>query len=180
MSQCVVINNFVGGAFIAANSKQNSETVDPSTGEPIARITSSNAKDVDHVIKTAVASMPSWKHMTIKGRNVFLERFKILLSSNVSDLSDIVAKESGRSVQESLIEVQKGMELLGWAISLATVGINHHLEEMGPGQNLSELRKALGVVVAVLPASSPGNLGCMNLFLLPLLAGLYCAIIYTF
>lgn len=156
MSQCVV-NNFVGGSFIAGSTTACVETEDPSTGEALARVTSSNAKDVDHVVKMASHSLPSWKHMSIKGRIVFLERFKILLSTNVSELADIITKESGRTVHEAVIEVQQGIELLGWAISLSTVGLNRQYEEMGPGQNLSELRKALGIIVAVLPSSSPGN-----------------------
>ncbi len=147
------VKNYVAGKF-TPDGKKSMDVLSPATGKVISTVQLSNAKDLDEAVKAAKAAFPAWSAMPIKERVQVFYRYKTLLEKNMQELARLVHEENGKTIDESIAEVEKSIELTEFACSLPQL-ISGELLEVSRGVECRVEHKPLGVVASIAPFNFP-------------------------
>lgn len=146
--------NLVGGAWQPPAHGRTLEVKSPYTGRAIGTVGLSNASDVAAVVAAASRAFPAWAAMPIRERVAPLQRFHELVTRYAGDLANTVALESGKMPAEALAGIQRGLEVVDYALSLPNLGDSACLE-VSRGVTCEVRREPLGVVAGVTPFNFP-------------------------
>ncbi|HRH64963.1 MAG TPA: CoA-acylating methylmalonate-semialdehyde dehydrogenase [Bacteroidia bacterium] len=147
------VKNYIAGKFIP-DGKKTMEVISPSTGKVISSVPLSSAQDLDEAVKAAKAAFPAWSAMPVKERVQVFYRYKTLLEKNMQELARMVQEENGKTLDESIAEVEKSIELTEFACSLPQL-ISGELLEVSRGVECRVEHKPLGVVASIAPFNFP-------------------------
>lgn len=90
--------NFVDGAFAAPASGAYFDDVNPATGEVIARIPDSDARDVDAAVQAAKRAFPAWSKTSAAERSRLLLKLADLIEKNLEELARCESEDSGKPI----------------------------------------------------------------------------------
>src|SRR5260370_16129636 len=62
------LGHFIGGSFRPPAEGVYFDTLDPSTGEPLAAVAQGSAADIDAAVKAGRAALPEWQSLTPHAR----------------------------------------------------------------------------------------------------------------
>ena len=147
------VQNYVGGSFVSPDVPVT-EVHDPSSGEVIARVPLSSAREVDAAVRAARAAFPAWAATPLKERVQVFYRYKTLLERHLDELAALVTEENGKIASEARAEVLKSAELTEFACSLPQIAPGEVLE-VSRGVECRVERYPVGVVAAVTPFNFP-------------------------
>jgi malonate-semialdehyde dehydrogenase (acetylating)/methylmalonate-semialdehyde dehydrogenase len=114
----------------------------------------SDAHDVALAIDAASQAYPGWAAQPIKERVAPLRRFYDVLTRHGPELANTVALESGKTPAEALAGIQRGLEVVEYAASLANMDEGACLE-VSRGVTCEARREPLGVVAGITPFNFP-------------------------
>ena len=126
----------------------------PYTGDRIGTVGMSSASDVGAVVAAAVAGARAWAATPLKERVKPLRRFYDLVERYSTDLANTVALESGKLPAEALAGIQRGLEVVEFALGLPNSDAGAALE-VSRGVTCELRREPLGVVAGVTPFNFP-------------------------
>ncbi|ADG80756.1 Aldehyde dehydrogenase OS=Tsukamurella paurometabola (strain ATCC 8368 / DSM / CCUG 35730 /CIP 100753 / JCM 10117 / KCTC 9821 / NBRC 16120 / NCIMB 702349/ NCTC 13040) OX=521096 GN=Tpau_4187 PE=3 SV=1 [Tsukamurella paurometabola] len=90
-------------------------STNPRTGAEVARFAIADAAAVDAAVATAHTAAQWWGGLEPKARRSWLLRFRAELSRRAEDLAAVVAAETGKPVDDALLEVMLAVVHLDWA-----------------------------------------------------------------
>jgi malonate-semialdehyde dehydrogenase (acetylating)/methylmalonate-semialdehyde dehydrogenase len=146
--------NLVGGAPHRGASGRSREIASPYNGRVIGRVVLSGAADVDAAVTAAARAWPAWAATPVRERARPLARFRDLVSSKLDDLANTVAAESGKTPDEARAGIQRGLEVVDFALSLPSLDAGAALE-VSRGVTCEYRREPLGVVAGITPFNFP-------------------------
>jgi malonate-semialdehyde dehydrogenase (acetylating)/methylmalonate-semialdehyde dehydrogenase len=146
--------NLLGGAWVPARSARELTVTSPYTGEVIGSVPDSSSEDVDGVVRAAAAAYPAWAATPLKERVRPLSRFAEIVQRNAHELALRVALESGKTREEALGGIQRGLEVVEFAVSLPNLDRGGALD-VSRGVTCEYRREPLGVVAGVTPFNFP-------------------------
>jgi malonate-semialdehyde dehydrogenase (acetylating)/methylmalonate-semialdehyde dehydrogenase len=149
-----VILNFVDGAWKESLAKQFLPVMNPGLGKQIASVPLSPAEEVDEAVKAAEHSLPAWSGMPIKERAQVFFRYKQLLEKNSSQLAELIHEENGKTLPESVAEVEKSIEVTEFACSMPQL-VSGEILEVSKGVECRIDRYPVGVVASITPFNYP-------------------------
>src|SRR5258708_9498533 len=114
----------------------------------------SAAADLDKAVTAARAAFPAWSRTPIKERVQICFRYKSLLERDLKELAALVAEENGKTLGESVAEIEKCIELTEFATSLPQL-ITGELLEVSKGVECRTEHVPLGVVASIVPFNFP-------------------------
>jgi len=147
------VQNYIAGRF-AANGQARMDVVSPLDGSKLSTVPLSTMDDLDAAVKTAEQAFPAWSKMTIKERAQVFYRYKTLLEQHLEDLAMLVHEENGKTMDEAIAEVAKGVELTEFACSMPQL-IPGEILEVSTGVECRVERKPVGVVASIVPFNFP-------------------------
>lgn len=152
----VKISNFINGLAVPVSGKATIDVLDPSTGKFISQLPLSRSIDTDAAVVAANTAYASWRLLSMKRKASVILKLSVLVESYSNELAALISLESGKNLQEALIDVSKSVEMLEWAVNLPqfAMGSQYELTRDVPCE---ETRQAIGVVAAILPFSSLGE-----------------------
>jgi malonate-semialdehyde dehydrogenase (acetylating) / methylmalonate-semialdehyde dehydrogenase len=153
-SQLVDCQNHVAGAPVRAGAGRTREIRSPWDGRVIGRVGLSDGADVDRAVTAAEAAFPGWAATPVRERARCLSRFRELLVAEGADVANTVALESGKTPEEALAGIQRGLEVVDFALSLPNLDAGGALE-VSRGVTCEVRREPLGVVAGVTPFNFP-------------------------
>jgi malonate-semialdehyde dehydrogenase (acetylating)/methylmalonate-semialdehyde dehydrogenase len=153
-AQPIECRNLIGGQLRAARGGRVRELVSPYTGAIVGSVGLSSAEDVDAAVAAARAAFPAWRALPIKERSQPLFRFRSLLLEHLDALANGAALEAGKTRAEARAGIQKGVEVVEFALSLQNLDDGGALE-VSRGVTCETRREPLGVVVGVTPFNFP-------------------------
>ncbi len=130
------------------------EVKSPYTGGVVGKVALSNADDVAAAVSAASQAARAWAATPIKERVAPMRRFYDLLTRSAPAVANTVALESGKTVDEALGGIQRGLEVVDYALSLPNVDDGAALE-VSRGVTCEARREPLGVVAGVTPFNFP-------------------------
>jgi acyl-CoA reductase-like NAD-dependent aldehyde dehydrogenase len=149
-------SNFIGGDWTGGGTGKTYQTVNPAdTRQIVAEYQASGAEDARQAIEAAQKAFPAWAAMTPIARGRVLSKTSQILESNKAELAELLTREEGKTLTESIGEVQRAIDIFrffgGVSYTLGGRTIPHDL----PGNLLYTVRQPLGVVGLITPWNFP-------------------------
>ena len=147
------VKNYIGGDF-KENGNKSMDVDCPLTGEKISSLPLSNYDDLDQAVGVATKAFKTWSETPIKDRVQVFYKYKTLLEENLHELATLVHMENGKTMDESIAEVEKSIELTEFACSMPQL-IEGDLLEVSKGVECRIEKKPIGVVACIAPFNFP-------------------------
>jgi hypothetical protein len=143
--------NFINGEWIAATTGATDTILDPSTGEAMGDVSSSNAHDIDAAVRAASRAFESWSGRTPRERSELLHQVADAVTANIEELSRLECRNVGKPV--SMIDFEMDLTMDNWRF-FASAG--RFLEGKAAGEYLDGYtsmvrREPLGVIGSIAP-----------------------------
>ncbi|RSK36283.1 CoA-acylating methylmalonate-semialdehyde dehydrogenase [Hymenobacter metallilatus] len=149
-----VVHNYVAGQFVESEAAATLLVESPLTGAVLAEMPLSGAAELDAAVRAAQAAFPAWSATPIKERVQVFYRYKTLLEQHMTELSELVHQENGKTLDEARAEVEKAIELTEFACSLPQLVAGEVLE-VSKGVECRIEKRPLGVVASIAPFNFP-------------------------
>jgi malonate-semialdehyde dehydrogenase (acetylating)/methylmalonate-semialdehyde dehydrogenase len=148
------IQNFINGQFVNASSPAKMEVISPIDGKLLSTVPLSDVDDLNAAVYAARAAFTNWSRTPIKDRVQVFFRYKHLLHKNINQLAELISEENGKTLGESVAEVEKCIELTEFATSLPQL-ISGEVLEVSRGVECRTEHVPLGVVASIVPFNFP-------------------------
>jgi aldehyde dehydrogenase (NAD+) len=100
------------------------DVIDPSTGEPVARVGGANASDVDVAVAAAHTAFPKWAALSANERAVFLHRLADAIDANAEVLAQLEAIDVGKPIENARgFDIPFGADCLRYFADLSVQAI---------------------------------------------------------
>jgi malonate-semialdehyde dehydrogenase (acetylating)/methylmalonate-semialdehyde dehydrogenase len=146
--------NFIGGRFVPSTGKRSMAVVSPVDGTRLTDVPLSNASDLQAAVSGAEAAFPQWSRMPIKERVQVFFRYKTLLEKHLDELAQLCTEENGKTIGESVAEIEKCIELTEFATSLPQL-VTGEVLEVSRGVECRTEHAPLGIVASIVPFNFP-------------------------
>ena len=130
------------------------DVTNPASGDVIARVPLSAAREVNRAVLAAGTVQPAWAATPIKERVQVLFRYRTLLEMHIDELTALVTEENGKIASEARAEILKSIELTEFACSLPQIATGTVLE-VSRGVECRVERFPIGVVACITPFNFP-------------------------
>jgi malonate-semialdehyde dehydrogenase (acetylating)/methylmalonate-semialdehyde dehydrogenase len=169
------IQHFINGQRTAAGSTRTADVLNPSTGEVQAQVLLASAADVDAAVAGAAEAQKEWAAFNPQRRARVFMRFIDLVNQNADELAELLSLEHGKTVADSLGDIQRGIEVIEFAVGIPHLLKGEFTEGAGTGIDVYSIRQPLGVVAGITPFNFPAMiplwkagpaLACGNAFVL--------------
>src|SRR5688572_24608683 len=107
-----LIGNLIHGEWQPARAGRTQKNLNPATGEPIGEVVVSGREDAEAAIAAAKAAFPAWKKTPAPRRGEIIARAALEMARRKDELARALTLEEGKTLHESLGEVQKAINLL--------------------------------------------------------------------
>jgi malonate-semialdehyde dehydrogenase (acetylating)/methylmalonate-semialdehyde dehydrogenase len=169
------ISHFIDGQRVAGQSGRTADVLNPSTGEVQAQVPMASTAEVDAAVAIAVEAQREWAAWNPQRRARVMMKFVALVNENANELAELLSLEHGKTVADSLGDIQRGVEVIEFAIGIPHLLKGDYTEGAGGGIDVYSLRQPLGVVAGITPFNFPAMiplwkagpaLACGNAFVL--------------
>lgn len=166
--------HFTNGKQLIPADEEVISVFSPIDGSLLGTVPSASEKTVNEVVACAKQAFKTWSKTPVKERVQVLFRFKTLLEIHITELSELIQRENGKTFAEAKAEIDKGIEVLEFATSLPQIWDQQTLE-VSSGVSCQYERHSLGVVLSIAPFNFPAMvpmwtipiaIGCGNAFIL--------------
>ncbi len=168
----IIAKNFSNNQFL--NSSGDELVVSsPYNNSPIGQLQTSTLKDCEQIINNAEVAFKEWGTTPIKERTQILFRWREELLRDQKNIANQVSLESGKTPQEALAGLMKGIEVLEFALSLQNTMQNKNLE-VSKNVFCEDRRSPVGITLGITPFNFPAmvpmwmmpiTLACGNVFI---------------
>ncbi|MCX4647026.1 aldehyde dehydrogenase [Streptomyces sp. NBC_01446] len=151
--------HFIDGESVPAGSGQTLATINPSTGEELARLAAGDQADVDRAVQAARRAFNGqWSTWTPYGRQALLTRIGQILDERFEELIQIEALDMGAPVSRLRGSKSALLKMVSFFASQAANISGETLMNGIPGDVTTMTLKApVGVVGGIIPWNGPLN-----------------------
>ncbi|RLB53142.1 MAG: aldehyde dehydrogenase [Deltaproteobacteria bacterium] len=151
------VDAHINGEFAAAKSGMRFETVDPATGEVLARIAACDSEDVDHAVEKGREAFAAgtWSRAHPSERKTAMIKLANLIERDRHELAVLESRESGKPIRDvATIDIPETIACLTWYAEAC----DKLYDQVAPAGNDALgiiVREPVGVVACVLPWNFP-------------------------
>jgi len=169
------LTHFIGGKHVAGQSGRFADVFDPNIGEVQARVPLASRAELAEAVRNAAAAQPAWAATNPQRRARVFMRFVDLLNRNMDELAHLLSSEHGKTVSDAKGDIQRGLEVVEFAIGIPHLLKGEYTESAGTGIDVYSMRQPLGVVAGITPFNFPAMIplwkcapaiACGNAFIL--------------
>ena len=150
-----LIGNFIQGKQSNLTGGNSQDVFNPSTGEVRAHVCMSSAVEVDEAVNVATEAAKEWGRTPSPKRAQVMYRFKRLLEENSDKLASIISSEHGKTHDDALGEVVRGLEVVEFACGIPQLIKGTYSEQVADGIDVYSFPQPLGVVAGITPFNFP-------------------------
>lgn len=154
------MKNYINGTWVESKSSETIEVYNPATKEIIAEVPLSTKEDLNQDASAAHEAFEDWQATAVPKRARILFKFQQLLMDNKQELAEIITKENGKSVNEALGEVQRGIENVEFAAGAPSLMMGDSLASIATDIEGTNYRYPVGVVGGITPFNFPMMVPC--------------------
>ncbi|MGW1679581.1 CoA-acylating methylmalonate-semialdehyde dehydrogenase [Saccharopolyspora sp. NPDC002376] len=149
------LEHFIGGKRVAGTSGSFGDVFDPNTGQVQSRVPLASAEEVVAAVNNAAEAQPAWAALNPQKRARVLMRFLQLVNEEMDSLARLLASEHGKTVADAKGDIQRGLEVVEFAIGVPHLLKGEYSESAGTGIDVYSMRQPLGVVAGITPFNFP-------------------------
>jgi malonate-semialdehyde dehydrogenase (acetylating) / methylmalonate-semialdehyde dehydrogenase len=173
--ELATLRNYIGGRWIEPDAQATLASLDPASGETLARVPLSGAGEVDAAVRAARAAFGAWRETSPLVRARALMLLQQELRAHQDGIAALVTQDMGKTLDDAKAEVGRGIESVEAAIAAPHLLKGENLERVARGVDVHMLRQPVGVVAAITPFNFPAMiplwflpfaLACGNAFIL--------------
>lgn len=159
-SEVKKLKNYINGEWVESTSRQTETVVNPATGEVIAQVPLSTKVEVDLAVQAASEAFQSWSQTPVPKRARILFTYQQLLVKHWEELARLITTENGKSLSESMGEVQRGIECVEFAAGAPTLMMGTQLPDIATDMESGMYRYPIGVIGGITPFNFPMMVPC--------------------
>ncbi len=112
------IQNAINGQRVTSASTNRVPVFNPATGEQRAELPLSTVEEVNAAVAAAKAAAPAWGDTPPLKRARYMFKYLELLNKHADDIAREISKEHGKTHDDALGEVQRGLEVVEYACGI--------------------------------------------------------------
>jgi malonate-semialdehyde dehydrogenase (acetylating)/methylmalonate-semialdehyde dehydrogenase len=169
------IGHFINGQRVAGTSGRATDVFNPSTGEVQAHVALASPAELRAAVENAKTAQIGWAATNPQRRARVLMKFLELAHKEYQSLAELLASEHGKTVPDAKGDIQRGLEVVEFAIGIPHLLKGEYSDNAGTGIDVFSMRQPLGVVAGITPFNFPAMiplwkcapaLACGNAFIL--------------
>jgi malonate-semialdehyde dehydrogenase (acetylating)/methylmalonate-semialdehyde dehydrogenase len=169
------IGHWIDGKAVPGSSGRFGPVWNPATGEQAAQVALASLEEINAAVASAKAAFAGWRQTGLGRRSEVMFRFRELLFGNRTELARLITAEHGKTIDDALGEVARGLENVEFACGAPSLLRGGFSEQVSTGVDVHEIRQPLGVVAGITPFNFPAMvplwmvanaLACGNAFVL--------------
>ena len=141
------------------------ESVNPSTGETIAKIHACSADDYEHIVRESVAAFQQWRLVPAPKRGEFVRLLGASLREHKDLLGSLVSLEVGKIKAEGDGEVQEMIDMADFAVGQSRMLYGTTMHSERAQHRMSEQWHPLGPIGVITAFNFPVAVWAWNAFL---------------
>jgi malonate-semialdehyde dehydrogenase (acetylating)/methylmalonate-semialdehyde dehydrogenase len=149
------LRNYFDGGWQSATGSGVIEDRDPVSGDVAVLVPLSGEGDVDAAVRAARAAQPAWREVAPQRRARAIMRLRHELSERREELARLVTDDMGKTLDDALGEVGRGIESVEAACAIPHLLKGENLEGVARGVDVEQIRQPVGVVAAITPFNFP-------------------------
>jgi malonate-semialdehyde dehydrogenase (acetylating)/methylmalonate-semialdehyde dehydrogenase len=166
---------WINGRQTESCSGRTADVINPATGCVIRQVPLANREDVDSAVAAARAAFPGWRDTTPLRRSRILNKFRELLEVHRAELAQLASEEHGKTLEDAAGSVQRGIEVVEFAVGAPHLLKGEHAENVGRGVDCHSMLQPIGVCAGITPFNFPAMvpmwmfpiaIACGNTFIL--------------
>ena len=131
------------------------DVTNPATGQVTGRVPFCNEADVDAAVKAAQAAFPAWRDTPPLRRARILMKYRELIDAHRDELARLITLEHGKTLTDAGGSVQRGLEVVEFAMGIPHLIKGEYSEEIGTGVDCHSVRQPIGVCAGITPFNFP-------------------------
>jgi len=148
--------NFVGGEWVSSHSERTVANVNPAdTRDVLGEMPLSSAEETRRAVDAAQAAFPAWRDTPAPARGQVLFRAQALMDKEKEDLARLLTREEGKTVKESLGEIQRTINILEYIAAEGRRAGGQTIPSELKSNFCYTIRQPLGVVACITPWNFP-------------------------
>ena len=140
----------IGGELVVGASQF--DVINPATGSAFARCPKADAAMIDRAVAAAKAAFPSWSQRSADDRAAMITTLADRLETRAGEFASLLTREQGKPLDQAMYEVMGSVFTLR---AFAGMRVEPKVLREGNGNTVTEFRRPLGVVAAILPWNFP-------------------------
>ena len=147
--------HFIGGKAVKSNSGREQDVFQPLDGTVRAKVALGSKAELDAAVANAKAAQPAWAATNPQRRARIFMKFLELVARDNDALAELLAREHGKTIPDAKGDIQRGVEVVEFALGIPHLMKGEYTEGAGPGIDLYSIRQPLGVVAGITPFNFP-------------------------
>jgi len=134
------------GTEVASRNADVLDSMNPYTGEVIARVSLADAATYDGIVAAAEESFRGWRSMPAPRRGLVVRDLGLALREDAEPLGELVTLEMGKIRAEGIGEVQEMIDICDFAVGLSRMLYGKTMHSERPGHRMYEQWHPLGPI----------------------------------
>ncbi len=149
------IQHWIDGGLAEGSSGKVGPVFNPATGEQTGEVALGSTGDVDTAVQTARRAFGTWRFSSLSSRQNIMFAYRELVAARKLDFARLLTAEHGKTLDDALGEVQRGLEVVEFACNIAHLLKGDYSEQVSTGVDTYTIRQPLGVVAGITPFNFP-------------------------
>ena len=146
---------FINGEFVESSSEKTLEVLNPATQEVLCNVPCASLEEMTAAIEGAVDAFETWKEIPPSERSRLMMRYQALLKENQEAIATILSKENGKTLEDSMGDVWRGIEVVEQAANITPLLMGETVENVAKGIDGYSYTQPLGVCAGITPFNFP-------------------------
>ncbi len=147
--------HYINGAWIESEGREWFDSINPTTGEVLARFARGTTADVERAVDAAEAAFPAWKKVPAPRRGEILLRAARIMRERKDELGRLVSTEMGKVIAEGRGDVQEAIDFLEYIAGEGRRLLGETTPSELPNKFCMTVRQPVGVVGCITPWNFP-------------------------
>src|SRR5690606_14360111 len=144
---------FINGQWVAGTD--TFDVVNPATGKIVEKVANLTVSEAHDTIETAYKVWSSFKVSDVQERSLMLENWYKLILEHKQELAESITLESGKSLIDSLGEVDYGASFVQWFAEESKRCYGETTPAPKMSNRIFTIKQGVGVVAAITPWNFP-------------------------
>ncbi len=149
--------NYVGGKFV--DTKPAFSSFNPATEEELGQFPETLPEGVCEAVDVAAKAFKEWRQVSRIQRADYFWKLANLVKERIVELSQAISLETGKSLNESMAEVNEAMHMAQYTFSQGREAFGERVASEIALKDLQTFRKPKGVVAVISPWNFPFAIG---------------------
>lgn len=154
----------IAGELVDSEQKERAQIHNPANwNEIVGEVAVGTKEDAKRAVDVAHDALRKWSHVAPQVRAKILLKAAELLDLSGERIAELLTREQGKTLAESLNEVKLSVSVFRYYAGLASMISGRRVELSDPDETGFVVKLPVGVTVAITPWNSPVILMCVKL-----------------